>query len=301
MYEQIRSNKRKTVFIVTFFVIVISLIMAIVGYVFADSFLFGIVLGLIGGGIYIAISINTAPSSMLRMTNAKQITKENYANLEEQQVINIVSQLAMMQQLPEPKVFVIKDKQPNAFAMGMKPENASVAVTTGLIKRLDRSEMEGVIAHEIAHIQNYDSRLKITTFALGSFLILIGHMLFRSGRYGAYRSSRQRNNSDSDNAAIIGFLLGLIIVMFGQVFNTLIQMWVSRNREYLADATAAEMTRNPQALASALRKISQMEPSQVADSSMSAMYFYNPFKKTGDSIWSTHPSTENRIKALNNL
>lgn len=301
MYEQIRANKQKTVFIVGFFIIVISVIMAIVGYLFADSFILGIILGLIAGGIYIAISLSTAPSSMLKMTNAKQVTQNNHSSVEEKQIVNIVSQLAMMQQLPEPDVYIIEDNQPNAFAIGMKPEKASVALTTGLMKRLNRAEIEGVIAHEIAHIQNYDSRLKVTTFALGSFLILVGHVLFRSGRFGAYTSRRNSRDSNSGNAAIIGFLLGLVILMFGQVFNTLIQMWVSRNREYLADATAAEMTRNPQALASALQKISQMEPSKVADSSMSAMYFYNPFKKAGDSIWSTHPSTENRIRALNNL
>lgn len=302
MYEQIRSNKRTTILIVGFFILIISLIMATLGYLFADNFLLGVILGLIGGGIYIAFSLSTAPSSMMRMTSARQITKENYQSLDEQQAYNIVSQLAMMQQIPEPDVYVIEDKQPNAFAVGMKPEKASVALTTGLMERLNRAETEGVIAHEIAHIKNYDSRLKVTTFALGSFLVMIGHVLVRSGRFGAYRGAGRGNqNSNSRNSALIGFLLGFAILLFGQVFSKLIQLWVSRNREYLADATAAEMTRNPQALADALRKISQMEPSEAADSSMSAMYFYNPFKKTGDSIWSTHPSTENRIKALNKL
>lgn len=302
MYEQIRSNKRKTVFIVGFFILVISVIMAIVGYLFADNFLLGVILGLIGGGLYTFISVKAAPSTMLKMSNARQITKDNFKSISEQQAYNIVSQLAMMQQIPEPDVYIIEDKQPNAFAVGMEPKKASVALTTGLMEKLNRAETEGVIAHEIAHIQNYDSRLKVTTFALGSFLVLIGHVLFRSGGFRTNRSSRSDgNDSNSGNAAMIGFLLGLLILMFGQAFSTLIQLWVSRNREYLADATAAEMTRNPQALANALRKISQMEPSEVADSSMSAMYFYNPFKKTGDSIWSTHPSTENRIKALNRL
>lgn len=301
MYEQIRSNKRKTVFIVGFFLVVVAIIMSVVGYVFVDSFFMGLVFGLIAGGIYVMFSVSSAPSSMLRMTNAKQVQENDYANVKEQQVYNIVSQFAMMQQLPMPNVYVIEDNQPNAFAIGMKPENSSVAITTGLLNRLNRSEIEGVIAHEIAHIQNYDSRLKVTTFALGSFLILVGHVLFRSTRWSAMSGRRRRSSNDSDsgpNAALIGFLMGALILVFGQVFSTLIQMWVSRNREYLADATAAEITRNPQALASALQKISGMEPSQVADSSMSAMYFYNPFKRTGDSLWSTHPSTENRIKAL---
>lgn len=303
MYEQIRSNKRKTLLIVGFFILVIMVIMALAGYIFAGDFLTGVVIGLIVGGLYITLAVNSAPSSMLQMAKAKQIHQGKYDSIKEQQAYNIVSQLAMMQNLPQPKVYVIKDKQPNAFAIGMKPENASVAVTTGLLDRLNRAEIEGVIAHEISHIQNYDSRLKVTTFALGSFLILVGHFLFRSGQFGMMRPARSRDRDNDSGVLVvfIGFLLGFLILVFGHLFSRLIQMWVSRNREYLADASAAEMTRNPDALASALMKISQMDPSEVADSSMSAMYFYNPFKKTGDSIWSTHPSTQNRIKALKRL
>lgn len=297
MYETIRSNKRKTVAVVAFFLVVIGFVMSLVGYIFMDSFLIGLILGLVVGGIYVKIATALSPDAMMKMTNAKLIQAGQYDNIKEQQVYNIVSQLAMMQQLPMPRVYVIEDDQPNAFATGMEPEKASVAVTTGLLNRLNRSEIEGVIAHEVAHIQNYDSRLKVTTFAMGSFLVLIGHVLYRSG----YFSGGRRSRNDSGNTALLGLLLGMVILAFGRTFATLIQMWVSRNREYLADATAAEMTRNPQALASALRKISHMDPSEVADSSMSAMYFYNPFKETGDSIWSTHPSTANRIKALMKL
>lgn len=299
MYEQIRKNKIRTAIIIIIFAAVVIAVASFAGYYFVGDFLTGAVLGVGIGTVYILISMSNASGSMLRMTNARRIDKNSTRNVDEQQVYNIVSQLAMMEQLPEPDVYIVKDQQPNAFAVGMSPKSASVAVTTGLMNRLNRAEMEGVIAHEIAHIKNYDSRLKVTAFALGSILVMIGHVLYRSGMFSS--RGRRRNSDSEGNAAMIGFLVGLIIVVFGNIFSKFMQMWVSRKREYLADASAAEMTRNPEALASALEKISGMEPSQQADSAMSAMYFFNPFKNSGDSIWSTHPSTENRIKALRNL
>lgn len=296
MYEQIRKNKLRTIFIIVFFASVVITVASIAGYYIVGDMMTGAILGTLVGLLYIFISMRTASSSMLRMTHARQINK-HHGTVQEQQLYNIVSQLAMMEQLPEPDVYIIKDAQPNAFAVGMSPDQASVAVTTGLLNQLNRAEIEGVVAHEIAHIKNYDARLKVTAFALGSLLVMIGHLLYRSGLFGG----RRRRQQDDNQAAMIGFLLGMLIVMFGNIFSTLMQMWISRKREYLADATAAEMTRNPEALATALEKISQLPKSTQADTSMSAMYFFNPFKKTGDSIWNTHPSTENRIKALRQL
>jgi len=298
MYDRIRSNKRKTMIVVTLFALLVVAVASIVGYALFGSALIGGIVGGLVGLIYVTISINTASGSMLKRAGAKQVTADQSKdeNIKERQAYNIVSQLAMMQQLPEPDVYVIEDDQPNAFAAGLKPENAKVAVTTGLLERLNRAEIEGVIAHEIAHIQNYDSRLKVTTFALGGLLVLLGHVLIRQSWFRGGGS-----NSSKGVAILTSVIIGFVILLFGRIIARLIQFWVSRKREYLADTTAAEITRNPQALASALKKISGMEPSDSADSSMSSMYFVNPFKKDGDSMWSTHPSTENRIKELNKL
>jgi len=298
MYDRIRSNKRKTIIVVTLFAFLVVAVASIAGYALFGSALIGGIVGGLVGLIYVTISINTASGSMLKRAGAKQVTADQSKdeNIKERQAYNIVSQLAMMQRLPEPEVYVIEDDQPNAFAAGLKPENAKVAVTTGLLERLNRAEIEGVIAHEIAHIQNYDSRLKVTTFALGGLLVLLGHVLIRQSWF------RGGGSDSSKGVAILtSVIIGFVILLFGRIIARLIQFWVSRKREYLADTTAAEITRNPQALASALEKISGMEPSDSADSSMSSMYFVNPFKKDGDSLWSTHPSTENRIKELNKL
>lgn len=300
MYERIRSNKRKTILVIGLFSLLVIAVASIAGYALFGSPLLGGIIGGIAGVIYVTISVNQSSASMIKRSGARQVTgqREEGEDIKERQAYNIVSQLAMMQRLPEPEVYVIDDDQPNAFAAGLKPENAKVAVTTGLLNRLNRAEIEGVIAHEIAHIQNYDSRLKVTTFALGGLLLLIGHVLIRQRWF----RGRGSNSSRGGGAAVlVSVILGFVIAIFGRIISQLIQLWVSRNREYLADTTAAEITRNPQALASALEKISGMEPSDSADSSMSSMYFVNPFKKDGDSMWSTHPSTENRIEALNNL
>jgi len=298
MYDRIRSNKRKTIIVVTLFAFLVVAVASIAGYALFGSALIGGIVGGLVGLIYITISVNTASGSMMKRAGAKQVTadQDDDENIKERQAYNIVSQLAMMQRLPEPEVYVIEDDQPNAFAAGLKPEKAKVAVTTGLLERLNRAEIEGVIAHEIAHIQNYDSRLKVTTFALGGLLVLLGHVMIRQSWF------RGGGSDSSKGVAILtSVLIGFVILLFGRIIARLIQFWVSRKREYLADTTAAEITRNPQALASALEKISGMEPSDSADSSMSSMYFVNPFKKDGDSLWSTHPSTENRIKELNKL
>lgn len=160
MYEQIRKNKIRTAIIIIIFAAVVIAVASFAGYYFVGDFLTGALLGVGIGTVYILISMSSASGSMLRMTNARRIDKNSARNVDEQQVYNIVSQLAMMEQLPEPDVYIVKDQQPNAFAVGMSPKSASVAVTTGLMNRLNRAEMEGVIAHEIAHIKNYDSRLK---------------------------------------------------------------------------------------------------------------------------------------------
>ena len=298
MYEEIRKNKQKSITVVALFALVIILVASVAGYAYVGDPLIGGIIGGIIGLLYTFFSVTLASKSVLRLANAKQITESNTDNVKETQVVNITKQLAMMANIPEPDVYIIEDNLPNAFATGFKPENAAVGVTTGLVERLNRAEIEAVIAHEIAHIQNYDTRLKTIIFSMGGLLVLMGRLMMRTRT----RSSSS-NNKNNGSAALLAMLVGIVVYLFGEIFSKLVQLWVSRKREYLADATAVELTRNPQALISALAKISNMEPSEVADSSMASMYFMNPLKNNDDkdSMWSTHPTTKNRIKELQKL
>lgn len=299
MYELIRQNKRRSNIIVVMFTLIVILVASIAGEAFFGDPVLGGILGAVFGGIYTVLSVNLSNSSVIRLTNARKISKSDEdIDIKELQLVNIVSQLSMVAGIPEPEVYVINDSLPNAFAAGLRPEKALVGVTTGLLSRLDRDEIEGVVAHEIAHIANYDVRLSTMIYAMGGFLVMLGYLMLRGG---SSRSSS--NNKNKGNGALIAFIVGFVVYLFGEMFTRIIQLWVSRKREYLADATAAEYTRNPQALARALGKISGMDKSEVADKSMAAMYFVNPFKpnKEKDSMFSTHPTIKNRIANLQRL
>lgn len=296
MYEEIRRNKQKTLIIVSGFSLIIILVCAALGQLFAEAPLLGALIGAVAGLLYTAWSVSSASRSLIKMANGRQITADKQIDFKDKQVVNIVSQLAMMAHIPEPDIYIIPDDQPNAFAGGLSPEKAVIGVTTGLLERLNRAEIESVLAHEIAHIRNYDTRLKVTVFALGAFLVGIGSLLMR-----AHLFQSRRNSKEGGVVIMVAIIVGVVIYIIGGILSKLTQLWVSRNREYLADATATELTRNPEALVSALTKISNMEASEVADKSMVGMYFVHPFKKGNDSLFSTHPSTANRIKRLKEL
>lgn len=297
MYEAIRQNKQRTALIVMLFAGIIVSVFSLVGNLYWGSPLVGGVLGALIGGVYTFLSVRLSAYSLLKMTHAREIIRSETQDIKEVQLLHISEQLALMAGIPTPKVYVVPDSQPNAFAAGMRPEQALVAVTSGLLEQLSRSEIEAVVAHEIAHIQNYDSRLKVTVFAMGGFLVAFGRLLLRTN----LRPASNKNGKDSDGFGMLSLVIGLVVYLLGMVVSQLMQLWVSRNREYLADATAVELTRNPQALITALEKISEMEKSDQADPSMATMYFTNPFKKERDTIWSTHPTTANRIARLKTL
>ena len=206
----------------------------------------------------------------------------------------------MVAQVPMPRVFVIKDPSPNAFATGNSPEKAAVAVTTGLLERLNREELEGVLAHEFGHIRNYDVRLQTVAIAMGAVIAFLVQFSTRMMWFGG---GRRRSNDDNEGSVmdIILMVLALFAIILGPLMSTMMQMALSRNREYLADATAVEFTRNPHGLISALEKISGGPVMKNADPQSAALYIANPFKKNEgerDSLFATHPSTANRIKRL---
>ena len=299
MFESIKKNKIESGIIVSIFIIVITLIV----YYICNA----LDLGPISIVIALIFSIASAWGSyyysdkiVLSVNKARPATKE-----EDQKLVNILDSLMVASGLPsKPRLYVVDDPQPNAFATGRNPENAVICVTTGLLEKLDYYELEGVIAHEMSHIKNYDIRLSCIVSVMVGFIVMIADLFSRMLFWGGLRD----RDSDSRANGIL-MLIGLIFLILSPIFGSLMQLALSRKREFLADATAVEFTRNPDGLISALQKL-ENDPNQLksANSATANMYIVNPFrkdtkegKKRTTSIWSTHPSTADRIEALRNL
>ena len=299
MFESIKKNKIESGIIVSIFIIVITLIV----YYIRNA----LDLGPISIVIALIFSIASAWGSyyysdkiVLSVNKARPATKE-----EDQKLVNILDSLMVASGLPsKPRLYVVDDPQPNAFATGRNPQNAVICVTTGLLEKLDYYELEGVIAHEMSHIKNYDIRLSCIVSVMVGFIVMIADLFSRMLFWGGLRD----RDSDSRANGIL-MLIGLIFLILSPIFGSLMQLALSRKREFLADATAVEFTRNPDGLISALQKL-ENDPNQLksANSATANMYIVNPFrkdtkegKKRTTSIWSTHPSTADRIEALRNL
>jgi len=262
-----------------------------------DNAVAGMVIALVAGGLYTMMMISQSTDVVMRLNHATEVTEYEQAP----QLWHIVEDMAMIAKVPRPRIFVIDDDSPNAFATGSSPEKAAVAVTTGLLQRLNREELEGVLAHEFAHIRNYDVRLQTIAIALGAVIAILVQFGSRMMFWG--RSSR-RSKDDENGIAAILMVISILAMILGPFMSTILQLAISRNREYLADATAVEFTRNPQGLISALEKISQAPAMEEADPQSAALYIANPFKKGNeekDSWFATHPATSNRIKRLREM
>ena len=301
MFQNIRKNKIESSVIVGIFIIVITLIV----YFICNA----LNLGPISIVIALIFSIASAWSSyyysdkiVLSVNKARPATKE-----EDQKLVNILDALMVASGLPnKPRLYVVEDNQPNAFATGRNPENAVICVTTGLLEKLDYYELEGVIAHEMSHIKNYDIRLSCVVSVMVGFIVMIADMFSRMLFWGGLDRD---NDSDNSKAGAILMIIGFVFLILSPIFGSLMQLALSRKREFLADATAVEFTRNPDGLISALEKL-ENDPNQLktANSATANMYIVNPFKKDTKegkrkttNIWSTHPSTQDRIEALRNL
>ena len=237
---------------------------------------------------------------VLSLNKARPATKE-----EDLKIVNILDALMVTSGLStKPRLYVVDDPQPNAFATGRNPEKAVICVTTGLLEKLDYYELEGVIAHELSHIKNYDIRLSCVVSVMVGFIVMLSDMFSRILFWGGLDNDR-----DSNKGNAILMVIGLIFLILSPIFGSLMQLALSRKREFLADSTAIEFTRNPDGLISALQKL-EADSNQLAtaNSATANMYIVNPFKKNtkegkkkSSSLWSTHPSTEDRIEALRNL
>ena len=285
MYSSIAANKRNTIVIMAvFMVIIVSL-----GWIFSKAYgSTGIFWGtLVGAGIYTLIQYFAAGKIALSVSGAKEISKRDNPAL-----YNTVENIAITKGMPMPKVYIIDDPAPNAFATGRDPQHAYVAATTGLISIMSKAELEGVMAHEMGHVQNYDIRVMTIVFGLVSAIGLIADMLLRMLWFS---DNRDRNP--------IFMVLGVIAAIITPVVAMLVQFAVSRQREYLADATGALTTRNPEGLASALEKLKNHSTTlHKQNTSTAHLFFANPLKAGGiRNLFSTHPPLEERVARLRGM
>ena len=295
-YSQISQNKIKTYLIMGIFIFVFTGFFYLLGKYYESPGLY-LFMGLSISLISTFISYYYSDSVVLFTTGAKPADKKTYFNF-----YTVVENLSIASGQPMPKIYVIEDDSPNAFATGRDPKNAVICATTGLLKILDRSELEGVISHELSHIKNYDILLSSLVAVLVGTIAIISDWVMRSFLWG----NRGRDN-DRENKSPIFFIMFILVLIITPIVATIIQLAVSRKREFLADASGALLTRNPDGLASALVKISGYPyPLRNASSSTAHLFISNPLNKKGAMSWlgnlfSTHPPVEERIKILRSM
>lgn len=289
MYSQIAANKRKTVFIMMLFILIITGMGYVYGLYLGDMttvyFVFGFSL------IYALISYYASSRVALAVNGAHEIEKKDNPRL-----YRIVENLSITTGMPMPKVYIINDPAPNAFATGRDPNHASVAATTGLLEILEDAELEGVMAHEMGHIQNYDIRVMMIVFACVSVIGLMSDFMMRMFLFGG-----NRRRSESGHPFLL--LLAIVMMVLAPIVAVLVQLAVSRRREFLADATGALTTRYPEGLASALKKIQATGSAmQRQNSSTAHLFFANPLKgKNISKFFATHPPIEERVAKLQKM
>lgn len=302
-YDQIAANRRNSFLMAGFVVLLLGLLGFTVGWAMFGSPSGGLVtttgavaLGLLSGiGTYFA-----GDSLVLAVSGAREIDDTSAP-----QVMNVVREMATAANVPMPRVYVIEDTAPNAFATGRDPKHASVAVTTGLLQKLDREELQGVIGHELSHVRNLDIRFSLVVGVMVGAIAILADFFLRFTFWGGAGRSRSRDNGGGGGAQAVIFLIAIALAILAPLISRFIQLAVSRQREYLADASSVELTRNPYGLERALAKISgDPEVLEVANRGTQHMYFTNPIKKfeaRSSSLMSTHPPILDRINRLREL
>lgn len=288
MYQEIAANKRKTVFMMFMFILFVAGLGWVFGQYSGQPAITPYVL--IGAAIYTLISYIVGSKMAMAFNGAHQIEKKDNPRL-----WRIVENLAIAEGMPMPKVYVIDDPAPNAFATGRNPNSAIVGVTTGLLDVMTDTELEGVMAHEIGHVKNYDIRVSMVAFALVAVISILADIILRLTFF--------RGGDDDDGVHPLFFIIGLAAALISPLIATLIQLSISRRREYLADATGALTTRHPEGLASALEKIGAYGSTlRKQNASTAHLFFANPLKgKSLAALFSTHPPVEDRIHRLRDM
>jgi len=284
MYKAIAANKRNTLFIMAAFVGIIGAIGWVIGYLYNDISITYIVV--VVTAIYALIQYFAASKLAVASTGAVEIQKRDNPRL-----FRIVENLSITLGIATPKIYIIEDSAPNAFATGRDPKHAIVAATTGLLDIMDDNELEAVMAHEMGHVQNYDIRVSMIAFGLVSAIALLSDIVMRMFIFGDRRDS---------NVNPVVIVVGIVIIVLAPIMALIIQMAISRQREYLADATGSLTTRHPEALATALEKLARYgKPMQKQSSATAHLFISNPLKAGGLSkLFSTHPPLEDRINRL---
>ncbi|MBI1743862.1 M48 family metallopeptidase [Candidatus Acetothermia bacterium] len=297
MYDAIAANRRNTFLLIAVMTAVLMGLGYILGLAFGLNEWVGLLIAGIVAAIWIGISYFNGDSILLAASNAHQIQKSDNP-----QLFNVVEELSIAAGLPMPKIYIIDDSAPNAFATGRTPENASVAITTGLLGKLNRAELQGVIAHELSHVQNRDILYSTLIGAIAGAIIFISDVFLRSMRYGGGRSRGGSSKDKGGSSQGLLIILGVVLAILAPIIAQLLQLACSRQREYLADASGVMLTRYPEGLASALEKIAD-DPDKldIASRANQHLFIVNPFEKghwSLDSLFSTHPPLEERIKRL---
>jgi heat shock protein HtpX len=303
-YREIGSNRRRSWLLVAVVILVLGALGGAVGYTTgmgATGLVVAVaVAGAMALGSWFAGDALVMATSGAREIDLAQAPPERY-----QQFVNVVEEMRLAGGLPRPRVWIIDDTAPNAFATGRDPEHASVAVTTGLLEKLDREELQGVIGHEMSHIGNLDIRFTLLVGVLVGAIALLADWFLRFTYWGGGRRSSSDSDRGGGGAAALIFALALVLAVVAPLIGRLVQAAVSRSRESLADSTAVELTRNPLGLARALRTISDdTEVLEVANRATQHLYIVNPiksFEERAKSLWDTHPPIGERIQALENI
>lgn len=297
LYQQIAQNKRKTVLVMAGFFLLVALIGAAIGYLFARSAVGGVIIAGVIALVYMAVIIGQSTDVVMNMNNAREI----HSAQEAPALWHVVEDMAMVAQVPMPRVFIIDDPSPNAFATGNNPEHAAVAATTGLMEIMNREELEAVMGHEMSHVRNYDIRLQTIALALSAAISMLVNFAGNLWWFGGSRS-----DDDDDNSWGVFAILGsVLLIILAPLAATIAQMALSRNREYLADAGSVELTRNPHGMISALEKLKEAQPMKHVAPSSSGLYISDPEEngrhRRFSDLFATHPPLDARIKRLEQM
>lgn len=297
-FNEVRNNKIKSYVLIFFFIVIVGVLGSIIGLIYNNLY-FGLIMSMGVGLIYSMLVFKSGDKMILAMSGAKPVTKKEYPHL-----FHTIEGLQISAGLKTtPKAYVIEDDAMNAFATGKDPEHSSITVTTGLMKVLNRQELEGVIAHEMSHIKNYDIRFMMLTTVLIGIVTLLSDFILRSFLWGGM--GRRRNNNNN-NMTLILIAVGLVLAILTPIIGEMMRLAISRKREYMADASGAILTRYPPGLASALKKISK-DPDPLVDKANKAtahLFISTPFRKKRSMMsrfFSTHPPIEDRIKRLEEM
>ncbi len=300
-YDQIAANRRNSFLLATFVVALLALLGFAIGFAVFGSPEAGIgttIVAVVIGALSGAFTYFAGDSLVLAVSGARQVDETQAP-----QLMNVVREMSIAANVPMPKVYIIDDTAPNAFATGRDPKHASVAVTTGLLEKLDREELQGVIGHELSHVRNFDIRFALVVAVMVGVIAILADFFLRFTFWGGGRS-RDREGGGGGAQAVV-FILAIVLAILAPLISRFIQLAVSRQREYLADASGVELTRNPYGLERALAKISaDPEVLEVANRGTQHLYFTNPIKKfeqRSSGLMSTHPAIVDRINRLRQL